>query len=167
MSSKDVVLAIDPGYDRCGVALIAIATATVIYSTCLVTDKKDDHKIRLAFIFKGLEKIVKEHQPVAIALETLFFSVNKKTALAVAEARGVAVTVAGLHDLFLLELSPQAVKLAVTGSGNADKKSVQKMVQLLLKTNLSTKMDDEIDAIALGIAAVSNIKIKELLGIAK
>jgi crossover junction endodeoxyribonuclease RuvC len=87
--------------------------------------------------------------------------VNKKTAIKVAEARGVIVLVAGMHVLPLVELSPQEVKLAMAGTGNADKKQVQKMVALTLKIDIADKIDDEIDAIALGFAAAEELRIKK------
>ncbi len=157
------LLAIDPGYDRCGVAVIDItATPTLLTSWCIVTNKKDAHSARIAHIFTELETAITNYKPEAIALETLFFSVNKKSVMAVAEARGVISLIAGLHKVPLIELSPQEVKLGMTGSGNADKKMVEKMVELTLKINTSTKLDDEIDAIALGIAAAGTLRLKKI-----
>jgi crossover junction endodeoxyribonuclease RuvC len=132
-----------------------------VHSQCITTDKKDSRPIRLAAIFHELEKAIVEYKPDAIALETLFFSVNKKTVIGVAEARGIAVTLAGLHGVPLIELSPQEVKIAMTGIGNADKTAVQKMVALTLKVDISQKLDDEIDAIALGIAAAGVLKMDQ------
>jgi len=156
------ILAIDPGFDRCGAAIIHTgAPSKVFHSWCIQTDKKDSHADRLALIFKNIEHAIAEYAPDAIALETLFFSVNKKTVMAVAEARGVIVVLAGLHRIPLIELSPQAVKLAMTGSGNADKISVQKMVALTMKIDISKKIDDEIDAIALGMAAAGTLRLQQ------
>ncbi len=157
---EQIILAIDPGYDRCGAAIIKTGVIhTVEHSWCIQTNKKDSHADRLAMVFKNVEAAILEYKPVAIALETLFFSVNKKTAIAVAEARGVIVVLAGLHKVPLIELSPQEVKLSMTGSGNADKISVQKMVALTLKIDISKKLDDEIDAIALGMAAAGMLRL--------
>lgn len=157
------LLAIDPGYDRCGVALIDTTTIpSLIKSWCIITNKKDPHSVRIAQIFTELQLSIAEYQPEAIALETLFFSVNKKSVMAVAEARGVISLIAGLHTIPLIELSPQEVKLGMTGTGNADKKMVQKMVELTLKINTSTKLDDEIDAIALGMAAAGTLRLKKM-----
>lgn len=164
MNTKQTILAIDPGYDRCGVAIITTATgvATLAHSACVITNKKDSHEQRLAFIYRSLVDLIAQWQPTALALETLFFSVNKKTALKVAEARGAILLLAGLHDLTLVELSPQEVKLSMTGSGNADKKAIQKMVALTMQLDLADKLDDEIDAIALGMAAAQQLKFSQL-----
>ncbi len=163
-TKQNTILAIDPGYDRCGVAIVTTDTgvATLAHSICIVTDKKNSHEKRLVFIYRSLVDLITQWQPTALALETLFFSVNKKTALKVAEARGAILLLAGLHNLTLVELSPQEVKLSMTGSGNADKKAIQKMVALTMKMDLSDKLDDEIDAIALGMAAAQQRKFSQL-----
>jgi crossover junction endodeoxyribonuclease RuvC len=154
------IIAIDPGYDRCGVAILSEINAkpTVVFSDCITSQKSDEHYMRLTDIFKQLEDIIIKYKPQYLAIETLFFSVNKKTAFKVAEARGAILTLAGLHNLSLIELSPQAIKIAMTGSGNATKEQVQKMVNLTVDLPKEKKLDDEIDAIALGVAAISEIK---------
>jgi crossover junction endodeoxyribonuclease RuvC len=157
------IIAIDPGYDRCGVAIIdsTNGTGTLIHSTCITTDKKASLAQRLTAIYNGIEDVITKWHPEALALETLFFSVNKKTAIAVAEARGVVLLVAGHNLLPIVELSPQEVKMAMTGVGNATKDQVQRMVALTLKINLSEKLDDEIDAIAVGFAALGKLKVDQ------
>ncbi|HVY36057.1 MAG TPA: crossover junction endodeoxyribonuclease RuvC [Candidatus Paceibacterota bacterium] len=145
------LLAVDPGYDRCGVAVFE--GNTLCYSTCIETNKSDSHPKRLSAVNTALSALIEEWRPEVLALETLFFSINKKTAIKVAEARGVIMQCAGAHHLHVLELSPQEVKLSMTGVGNADKKQVQKMTVLVLKIDDAGKRDDEIDAIALGAAA--------------
>lgn len=157
------ILSIDPGYDRCGAALISVVggTATLATSKCITTNKTDTHAVRLAYVFREIKSLIETLAPTHIAVETLFFSVNKTTALKVAEARGIVVTLAGLTDLPLIELSPQEVKQSMTGSGNANKTQVQKMVQLLLKLDTSKLLDDEIDAIAVGFAAAGALKVQQ------
>lgn len=87
-----------------------------------------------------------------MALETLFFTKNQKTAMKVAEARGVIQLAGAEHGLAITEYSPQAVKIAVTGSGNAAKDAVIRMVDRLIPLSKTKRLDDEYDAIALGIA---------------
>ena len=154
------LLAIDPGYDRCGVAVFDIAgkNPALLYSTCVTTNKKDLQEKRLANIFVEVEMIVEKWNIKTIALETLFFSVNKTTALKVAEARGVILLLAGKHRLDVVELSPQEVKLSVTGVGNASKAQVAKMIHLIFKELSAKKLDDELDAIAVGLGAASKMK---------
>lgn len=149
------IIAIDPGYDRCGVAIFS--NTSLLHSTCIETKKTDPHSTRLVHIYSMLCNIINTWKPTHLALETLFFSVNKKTALKVAEARGVVLLAAGVKSLSVIELSPQEVKLSMTGVGNADKKQIQKMVALTFRTDTGVG-DDEIDAIALGAAAVQKSK---------
>jgi crossover junction endodeoxyribonuclease RuvC len=149
------LLAIDPGYDRCGVAVFDVdgKNPTLLYSACITTKKSDPQERRLSDIYTALEALIDEWHIDTLALETLFFSVNKKTALKVAEARGAIVVLAGNRKLALVELSPQEVKLSVTGVGNASKDQALKMVRLIFKDLPAKKLDDEIDAIALGLGA--------------
>lgn len=158
MSSR--ILAIDPGYDRCGVAVIETGdrNPVVLFSTCIVTNRTDEHAARLLQIFTELQTIISTWQPTSIALETLFFSLNKKTVIKVAEARGVVVLVAGIANIPLLELSPQIIKQSITGVGNANKTQVAKMIGLVAGVDTTKMLDDEIDAIALAYAAASESK---------
>lgn len=153
------ILAIDPGYDRCGCAILD-GDGVVLSSSCITTDKKDLLEVRFACIYRKLKNLIEIEQPDHIALETLFFSVNKKTVINVAQARGIVVLLAGIYSIPLVELSPQEVKIALTGMGNATKDQVIRMVNMTLKIDTSKKLDDEIDAIALGIASLGAIKQK-------
>ncbi len=163
------ILSIDPGYDRCGVALLTdTPTITVVSSSCIVTSKSDEHSRRLRTIYEELKEQIETSKPDAIALETLFFSVNKKTALKVAEARGALLLLVGLCEIPLIEVSPQEVKLSMTGVGNATKQQVEKMVRLTLHLGKESRLDDEIDAIALGVTALQKAKLESLKkGLAK
>ena len=154
------LLAIDPGYDRCGVAVFDTTSKNpeLLFSTCITTDKKEPQEKRLFEVFQTLEALIKEWNIDSIALETLFFSINKKTALKVAEARGAMLVLSAKHALTLMELSPQEVKLSVTGIGNASKEQVIKMIGLIFKDSTAKKFDDEIDAIALGLGAATKLR---------
>lgn len=156
------IIAIDPGYDRCGVAILSeeVGKTEVVFSTCITTDKSQDQYLRLSYIFKQIEELLKKYNPKYLVLESLFFSINKKTAIKVAEARGAILALAGLHNLEVVEVSPSEVKMAMTGNGNAAKEQVEKMVRLTVKIDNGAKLDDEIDAIALGITSVQKIKLE-------
>lgn len=163
-TNEQKIIAIDPGYDRCGVAILSEVSSKskVIFSDCITSDKADEQYVRLTAIFQQLENVIKKYNPNYLAIETLFFSVNKKTAFKVAEARGAIMALAGLYKLPLIELSPQAIKIAMTGTGNASKEQVQKMVRLTVPLPEGVKLDDEIDAIALGVAGLQTIKLDNL-----
>ena len=150
------ILAIDPGYDRLGIAVVEgnPSRPTFLWSDCILPEKNSSEK-RLAHISNAVAKTIKEYSPDALAIETLFFSVNKKTAFGVAEARGAVLALAGNASLPVIECSPQQVKLAVTGYGAADKKAVANMLPQLLDLPKKKRLDDELDAIAIGITALA------------
>lgn len=150
------ILAIDPGYDRLGIAIVEgdPSRPTLVWSDC-VTPAKGTREKRLACVSDAITDAIKKYAPDKLALETLFFSINKKTAIGVAEARGAILAAAGLASLPVRECSPQQVKLAVTGYGNADKKAVATMVPKIIVLTKKKRLDDELDAIAIGITALA------------
>jgi len=147
------VISIDPGYERMGVAIIEKTNGkeNLVFSECFKTSPKIPHKERLKFIGQEIEKLIKEYKPEIMAIETLFFKNNQKTAMHVSEARGVMLYVGAVFGLEINEFSPMAIKIAVTGYGNSDKNQVVFMVQKLIKINKEIKYDDEYDAIAVGL----------------
>jgi crossover junction endodeoxyribonuclease RuvC len=146
---KPISIAVDPGYDRVGIAVFE--GATLIHSECLTTPK-GELPDRLLAVHSRVRLLIQEFRPTSLAIETLFFNKNQKTAIAVAEARGAIVVAARLEGVSVHEYSPQAVKIAVTGSGNASKDGVIRMVSRLVALDTRSRLDDEYDAIALGIA---------------
>ncbi len=124
---------------------------TLVYSECFKTSPKIPHEKRLALIGKEIEMLIEKYEPEAMAIETLFFSTNKKTAMQVSEARGVMLYVASTQDLNIKEFSPVAIKIAVTGYGKSDKHQVTEMTKRLIKIDKKIQYDDEYDAIAVGL----------------
>ena len=147
------VIAIDPGYERLGVAVLEKGTGkeTLIFSDCLKTDPKLAHEERLKIIGTGINSLIKKYEPEALAIETLFFKTNAKTAMKVSEARGVILYEAAKNNLKVSEFTPLQIKVAVTGYGKSDKDQVTMMVQKLIKITAPIKYDDEYDAIAVGL----------------
>lgn len=150
------VLAIDPGYDRLGIAVVEgdPSRPTLVWSDCVMPDKGLPAE-RLAQVSSAITKTIKKYAPDVLAIETLFFSVNKKSALGVAEARGAILAAAGSASLSVMECSPQQVKIAVTGYGAADKKAVGMMIPQLVSLTKKKRLDDELDAIAIGITILA------------
>ena len=148
MPSKKI-LAVDPGYERLGIAVIE--SGNLLYSECFQTDKKFPHSKRLEQIGTHLEKIIKKYSPNIFAIETLFFSKNQKTALMVSEARGVLLYVADKEGLEIREFSPAEVKIGVTGYGRSTKDQIISMVPKIIQVEKKIRFDDEFDAIAVGI----------------
>lgn len=159
MTSKDlIILGIDPGYDRCGVAVVKndYPKASIIYSACLTTHKTSAFSDRLLHIGTELEKTIKEYRPHAIALETLFVTKSVKTATKVGEVRGVILYLAAQNNIPVAEFAPATIKLSVTGSGNAPKDQVITMVGHLTNLIVSKQLDDEYDAIAIALTGLSH-----------
>jgi len=151
------VLGIDPGYDRLGIAVVEgdASRPTLLWSDCILPKKGSPEK-RLAEVAQAVTKAIASYTPDALGIETLFFSINKKTALGVAEARGAVLAAAGIASLQVIECSPQQVKIAVTGHGGADKTAVALMIPRLLTLPTKKRLDDELDAIAVGITALAS-----------
>lgn len=154
------IIGIDPGFDRIGVAILERdgSKQVLLYSECIVTNKKDAHDQRLLALGTRLSEVIKEWKPTELAIETLFFNQNTSTALKVAEARGAIIFQAALAKLSIFEYSPQAIKIAVTGYGKADKASIEMLVRKLIRMPSTKVLDDEIDAIAVGICHLASVR---------
>lgn len=152
------VLAIDPGYERVGIAVLEKKDRKelLLYSACFKTSSKLPFEDRLLLIGKELDRVIDLYKPEAIAVETLFFNSNQKTAMRVAEARGVIIYAGVSRGLVLHEYTPLQIKIAVTGYGKADKEQVSFMTQKLLGMAGDAQYDDETDAIALGITCLAS-----------
>lgn len=157
------VLGIDPGYDRLGIAVIEgdRNTQTLIHSECFETDKKSEFIERMHSGAEHVRVAIKKFSPDIVALETLFFSNNQKTAMHVAEMRGALLFVAHEAGCVVKEFAPQQVKSAVAGSGRGGKTDVASMLHLLLEIPQKKMLDDEYDAIAVALTClVSQENIK-------
>ncbi len=151
------VLAIDPGYDRVGIAVMEYrGSETVVYSTCIETDRTKPMSHRLHTIGEQVLEIISEYQPDTCAIEKLFFNKNTKTAIAVAEARGMLLYIAQQAGCQVYEFSPQEIKVATTGHGGSSKHDVQTMVTRLVTNVPSNALDDEYDAIAVGVTCLAH-----------
>jgi crossover junction endodeoxyribonuclease RuvC len=147
------VIAVDPGYDRIGVAILEKnQKEELIFSTCIITDKKDSFYDRLKFLQEALRVIIIEYSPEYFVFEEIYFSNNTKTALKVAEARGIISGVALQFNLPIYEIHPNHVKIAITGHGGAKKADILWMLPKLITFDPEKKLDDELDAIAIGLA---------------
>lgn len=153
-----VILAIDPGFGRCGVALLTGSGSKpeLLYSSCIETSAKLSFSDRILEVGNGIKQLIDLHRPDLIALEELFFTNNAKTALHVAEVRGMIMYIAATSKIPLVEYNPLAVKIALTGYGRATKEQVTKMVEKMLHIEEKKMLDDEFDAIALGITTLAH-----------
>lgn len=150
------IIGIDPGYDRVGIAIIE--NKNLIYSECFSTSPKDSFHKRLKTIGQKTKTIIEEFSPDIMAIESLFITKNQKTAMKVAEARGVISYEACLKNISIYEYSPPQIKVAITGHGGSDKAQIIKMIPLLLKIKAKKALDDEYDAIAIALTCQASIK---------
>jgi len=153
-------LGIDPGYDRLGIAIVEknrdTNKETVIFSECFETDKKLEVTERLHKVGQRVSEIFNIHKPEALALETLFFSNNQKTAMAVSGVRGIIIYLAQEANCVVHEYHPQEIKVAITGYGKSDKIAVTTMVKQLVANCPDNAKDDEYDAIAIAVTGLAH-----------
>lgn len=153
------IIAIDPGYERLGVAVLEKLPKQkeiLLYSACVQTLKSLPHAERLLKIATEVRKVIDEFEPEALAIETLFLAVNQKTVMPVAEARGAVLVEAARADLLVYEYTPLQIKIAVTGYGKSDKRQVTEMVKKLIVIPTQKRLDDEYDAIAVGLTCLAS-----------
>jgi crossover junction endodeoxyribonuclease RuvC len=106
---------------------------------------------RLAEVARRLRGVIAEHTPQAAAIEEVFYSANVKTALKLAQVRGVALLTAAEAGLELGEYSPLEIKTSVVGYGRAEKRQVKLMVKSLLELDRELESEDASDAVAVAI----------------
>lgn len=145
-------LGIDPGTRRIGYGIIEKEHTDVRFIAAGILEiEGTDDVSALQEAKRGIDALIKKYKPDVLAIEKLFFAKNQKTALAVAQARGVILLAAAERGLVIKEFAPNEVKLGVAGYGFADKKAVLKMVQLILGKPDLKVIDDASDALAIAI----------------
>ncbi|MDR3135887.1 MAG: crossover junction endodeoxyribonuclease RuvC [Coriobacteriales bacterium] len=153
MSRQITILGVDPGLANCGwgvVALVASRLEPVAYG-CISTQAGVAESQRLATIYFELLAVIRRYQPLELSIETVYHKGNSKSAIATAQARGVALIAAAESRLEVAEYAPAAIKKAVVGSGGADKAQVQYMVKALLRLDHLPAPDHAADALAAAV----------------
>lgn len=147
------ILGIDPGYAIVGYGIVEARQGVYkpLEYGAITTEAGVDFPLRLREIYEGMGEILAQWKPAAVSVEKLFFTNNKTTGIAVAEARGVVLLALAQAGVPLFEYTPMQVKQAVTGYGKALKPQVQEMTRRLLKLSEIPKPDDAADALALAI----------------
>ena len=149
-----LALGIDPGTATTGFGLVEQlpdgGLKAVDYGV-ITTPKDLPAPDRLALLYQQLKEILLLHRPATSAVEKLFFQKNVSTALAVGQARGVALLALAQAGIEIAEYTPNEVKQAVAGYGSADKRQVQEMVRVLLALPEIPRPDDAADALAIAI----------------
>lgn len=154
---QEIILSLDSGVEKTGYAVFkkkfnGSKKFTYIKSGLIKTSLSNTNHYRLNAIYKELIKIIKKYRPDILVIEQLFFFKNQKTAIQVSQAQGVCLLAASQNNINVEYLTPSQIKQTITGYGKADKKSVQKMINLTLNQDIKINQDDEADAIACGMA---------------
>lgn len=154
------ILGIDPGYERLGIAVLeknkGDKKERVVYSDCFKTSAKMPFEERLLLLGREVERVINFYQPDGLAIETLFFTNNQKTAMNVAEVRGAILYLSQCAGLTLQQFTPMQIKVAVAGHGQGDKRAVTDMVTKLVLIEKEIKHDDEYDAIAIALTGFAS-----------
>ncbi len=156
-----LVIGIDPGTATTGYGLVREerdGTLTVVAYGVVTTPAGEEMPLRLVQLHNELAQLISLHRPESGAVEKLFFQKNVKTAITVAQGRGVAILALAQAGLSVGEYTPLEVKQSVVGYGNADKAQVQQMVRALLGLEKIPKPDDAADALAIAICHLHMVK---------
>lgn len=148
-----VILGVDPGYAIVGYGVVRVQNSRYqpLEHGAIVTKADDIFVRRLEIIYDSLTQVLEKWKPDAISIEKLYFQNNQKTAIGVAEARGVILLAAQKASVPIFEYTPLQVKMAVTGYGQAQKPQVMEMTRRLLCLKEVPKPDDTADALAMAI----------------
>ena len=164
---SEITLGIDPGLATTGFAILHRDENHLHFTLkecgTIVTSKGTLFAKRLVEIEKNLVEVLSRHDVSSAAVEQLFFTVNKKTALAVAHARGVILHTLYCKGVAVMEYSPLQVKKALTGNGRATKLEVQGMVGSLLRLKKPIKQDDAADAVAVAICHFNSSPLRQMV----
>ena len=153
MSTPRIILGLDPGLATTGYGVVeqrGNALRSLEHGVVSTPAGFELHH-RLSLAFDQITELLVRFRPEAMAVESLFFNVNVRTALAVGQARGVALLACSRAGSSLFEYTPQQVKQAVVGYGKADKRQVQEMVRMLLALPEIPRPDDAADALGVAI----------------
>ncbi len=152
-------MGIDPGYGRLGIAVIERSGGeTLLYSECFTTKAGLPFALRLKEVGGRVKVLIKKWKPDRVALESLFFSKNQKTAMEVSATRGVIMYEARNAGLPVFEYTPVEIKVATTGYGRSDKRQIKAMVDRLIAVHKKIAYDDEYDAIATALTCAAREK---------
>lgn len=151
-----IILGIDPGFDRCGFAVVKKngRTANIIKTGLIETPKNFTSEMRLYLVASGLKEIIKQFKPEEAALEKIFFFKNKKTALNISEIVGMLKYILIESKIKIRLYTPLQIKQALTGYGKADKKQIYYMLKQLLKGQDIPTQDDAADALAVALTHI-------------
>ena len=163
------ILGIDPGYAIVGYGVLDYAGSafSVVGFGAVTTPAGLSFEKRLKMIYDDITEIIETYKPDEMGIEKLFFNTNEKTAIDVAQARGVTLLPAIIRGIPIYEYTPLQVKSSIVGYGRAEKKQVQEMTKTMLHLKEVPKPDDTADAVAIAITHGLSINTRRVLGAVK
>ena len=158
MAENKIILGIDPGTTIMGFGLIKVNGKSMEFLQLneLLLKKYDDHYLKLKLIFERTIELIDSFHPDEIAIEAPFFGKNVQSMLKLGRAQGVAMAAGLSREIPITEYSPKKIKMAITGSGNASKEQVAKMLQSLLDLKELPKNLDSTDGLAAAVCHFYN-----------
>jgi crossover junction endodeoxyribonuclease RuvC len=155
-----IVMGIDPGVANTGFGVVRVAGSSMaaIDGGTIEVSADMPAEQRLRTIHESLTELIGWHEPESIALESLYFGKNVRSAMAVGQARGVIMLAAAARGLGCFDYTPQAVKLAVCGTGTAAKDQVKHMVGVLLGLPVEPPSDHAADALAVAVCHAAHLQ---------
>ena len=159
------VIGIDPGSRVCGYGVLESRNGDIehLASGSIAPGNGLPLYQRLKIIYESLIDVIGEHSPEAMSVEDIFFAKNAKSAIKLGEARGVALLAASNSGISVFEYSPTRIKLALTGSGRASKREVQRMLTIMLGVS-EFETEDASDAVAIALCHIHLSRIEAKLG---
>lgn len=159
VNKKRRIIGIDPGLANTGFGVVDYVNGKIklVSYGVIETLAEDSHEVRLLSLYNRLTAVLEEFKPDEAEMETLYFSRNASSALAVAEAKGVITLCLAQKALPLYMYTPNKIKSSVTGSVSADKETVERYVQILLNLKTKPEPDHAADALA---GAITHIHSK-------
>lgn len=159
------ILGIDPGISVTGYGIIEVGKKD---QRCLSyggirSSSKATFSQKLLNINEKLEAVISQFQPDYCAVENVFYHQNKKTAIIMGHARGVAMLAAARQGIFIHEFSPREIKMSIVGFGAASKSQVQAMVQNILRMKTKPSPEDASDALAVALCLHHRLKFQNIL----
>lgn len=155
-----IILGIDPGIATVGYGVVAFEKGSFLASDhgAILTPAHTPLENRLNKIFDDTTELIKKYKAEYLAIEELFFNTNQKTAISVAQGRGVVLLAAKKAGIPIYEFTPLQVKQSVVGYGRAEKKQVMTMTKIILNLEEIPKPDDAADALALAICLAHSLR---------
>ncbi len=154
-----IVIGIDPGTATTGYGVVESKKEDLWCLECGVieTSKKLSPSKRLSILNEELSLIIRKYHPKLIAVESIYFFKNLKTALPVSQAKGVIMMTAEKEKVPIYDFTPLQIKMAITGYGRADKKQMQGMIKIILRLEKTPRPDDVADALGAAICGMQEL----------